>query len=152
MGKIEGGESTRNRGKALGGILMRTHSPLILAIFLAISALPNRAQAQANPNSNPAPSPPTAESDGSLYTRRRWRVWIALAFGLMLGGQPEMAVPLCSLLWGEPSQCELAGGEKTKSGGRAGVGCSLREQIRPTDRRALPAEIVPPRTTSAGHR
>jgi hypothetical protein len=46
---------------------MRTHSSLILALFLAISALPNRAQAQANPNSNPAPSPPTAESDGPSW-------------------------------------------------------------------------------------
>src|SRR5258706_9273923 len=43
---------------------MRAHSSLMLALFLAISALPNRAQAQANPNSNPGPSPPTAESDG----------------------------------------------------------------------------------------
>src|SRR5258706_7150746 len=100
---------------------MRTHSSLILAIFLAISALPNRAQAQANPNSNPAPSPPTAESDGSLYTRRRWRVRIALAFGLMLGGQPEMAVPLCSFLWGEPCQCELVGSGNSHSHRPAGL-------------------------------
>src|SRR6266404_7385142 len=54
-------------GQSLGGILMRTHSSLILALFLAISALPNRAQAPANPNSNPAPSPPTAESDGPSW-------------------------------------------------------------------------------------
>src|SRR5258708_18151465 len=125
---------------------MRTHSSLILAIFLAISALPNRAQAQANPNSNPAPSPPTAESDGSLYTRRRWRVWIALAFGLMLGGQPEMAVPLCSLLWGEPSQCELAGRGKKKSSGPAALGWSFWAQNSLFPPPPLPPQKVPPQS------
>jgi hypothetical protein len=46
---------------------MRTHTSLILALFLAISALPNQAQAQANPNANPVPSLPTAESDGPSW-------------------------------------------------------------------------------------
>src|ERR1700720_3485408 len=42
---------------------MRTHTSLLLAFFLGISILPDRAQAQANANSNPAPSPPAADAD-----------------------------------------------------------------------------------------
>jgi len=42
---------------------MRTHTWLLLALFLGISMLPDRALAQTNPNSNPAPSPPAANSD-----------------------------------------------------------------------------------------
>jgi hypothetical protein len=42
---------------------MRTHISLLLAFFLGISMLPDRAQAQTNPNSNPTPSPTAADSD-----------------------------------------------------------------------------------------
>src|SRR6202158_1404568 len=42
---------------------MRTHTSLLLALFLGISMLPDRAQAQPNPNSNPPPSPPAVHPD-----------------------------------------------------------------------------------------
>src|SRR5260370_7667559 len=48
-------------------ISMRTHSWLLLALFLGISMLAERAHAQTNPNSNPAPSQPAADSDSPSW-------------------------------------------------------------------------------------
>src|SRR6267142_2696629 len=42
---------------------MRTHTSLLLALFLGMSMLPDWAQAQTNPKSSPAPSPPAVDSD-----------------------------------------------------------------------------------------
>ena len=52
-----------NRTKVNVVISMKTHTSLLLALFLGISMLPDRAQAQANPQSNPAPNPPAADPD-----------------------------------------------------------------------------------------
>src|SRR5216683_3557973 len=42
---------------------MRTHTSLLLALFLGMSMLPDWAQAQTNPKPSPAPSPPAVDSD-----------------------------------------------------------------------------------------
>jgi Alginate export len=42
---------------------MRTHSSLLLALFLGISILPSLAQSQTNPQSSPAPNPPAVDPD-----------------------------------------------------------------------------------------
>ena len=48
-------------------ISMRTHTPLLLAFFLGISMLPERANAQTDPNSSGAPSAPAADPDSPSW-------------------------------------------------------------------------------------
>ncbi len=68
-------------------ISMRTHSSLLLALFLGISMIADRAHAQTNPNSNPAPSPPAVESDSPSWLFPVAKLDERLPRWLHIGGQ-----------------------------------------------------------------
>src|ERR1700747_42666 len=66
---------------------MRAHISLLLAIFLGISMLPDRAQAQTNPNSNPTPRPTAADSDDPSWLFPIAKLDEVLPYWFHIGGE-----------------------------------------------------------------
>src|SRR6202140_5157141 len=66
---------------------MRTHTSLLLALFLGISILPDWAQAQTSPNSNPAPSPPAVDPDSPSWLFPIDKLDERLPYWLHIGGE-----------------------------------------------------------------
>jgi len=68
-------------------ISMKTRTSLLLALFVGINMLPNRAHAQANTQSNPAPNQPTADSDSSSWLFPIEKLNESLPSWLRIGGE-----------------------------------------------------------------
>jgi Alginate export len=68
-------------------ILMKTHTSLLLALFLGLTMLSVRSQAQTSSNLNPAPSPPEADSDFPSWLFPIQKLDESLPAWLHIGGE-----------------------------------------------------------------